>query len=129
MTESISQKSNDVAKWLWYDVMKDLREQGGITDVIIEPMTVSENGCGGVYQRMRFYMTWVHNRFLLVTMLGYSQPLVDAFAKVVGYQPFCMYVEEAQLITVEWDKIDPVGRLAKLKEEGRINLKSLPLPE
>lgn len=129
MSETIQQDHGGVAKWLWYDIMSDLRQQGKLDGVTINPLTVTAHGCGGEYQGNHFVLTWVHNHFLLITMSYYSQPLVDAFAKVVEYQPFCRYEEEGGLITVEWDKDDPTGRLEKLKKVGKKGLQPLPIPQ
>lgn len=129
MPETIRLDHGTAAKWLWYNIMSDLKQQGGLGGVLIDPSTVIEHGCGGEYQGNRFFLTWIYNHFLLITMSVYSQPLIDAFAKVVGYQPFCRYRERGGLITVEWDKDDPNGRFKKLIEEKRTNLEHLPLPE
>lgn len=88
------------AKWHWYNVMSDLKEQGGLSDVVIDPLSVDAHGCGGQHGDNRFYITWVHNQFLLVTMQRFSQQLVDAFARVVEYQPFCRY-DRYGMVTIE----------------------------
>ncbi len=113
------------AKWHWYYVKNDLEVQGGLNGVVINPLTVDAFGCGGVHGGNRFHITWVHSQFLLVTMQWFSQQLVDAFARVVEYQPFCRY-ERDGMVTVEWEKNDPNARFGELQQEGAItNLRSL----
>ena len=41
----------------------------------------------------------------MLTMKQFSQQLVDAFSKIVEYQPFCRY-ENNGMVTVEWNKSD-----------------------
>lgn len=106
-------------KWHWYNVMNDLKEQGGLDGVTINPLSVDAHGCGGEHEGNAFYITWVHDQFLLVTMQQFSQPLVDAFARVVEYQPFARY-DRNGMVTVEWDKNDPQGRFAALQAESEV---------
>jgi len=108
------------AKWHWYNVMHDLKEQGGLEGVVINPSSVDDHGCGGDHNGNRFYITWVYNRFLLVTMQQFSQPLVDAFARVVEYKPFCCYGRNS-LVTVEWDKTNPVHRFEELLSDSDVS--------
>jgi len=116
-------------KWLWYDVMHDLNKAlygreitaKDVKGVTIDPLSVSEHGCGGNLEGNKFYMTWVKDKFLLVSMQKYSTELVAAFSKVVGYEPFCKYVSEVSgLLTVEWDKMDPKGRYEVLKKDSKV---------
>jgi len=116
MPETIETSCYGKAKWPWFSVMTDLKEQGGLRDVTVDPLSVDAHGCGGNLEGKAFYITWVYDKFLLLTMEQFSQPLVDAFAKVVGYAPFCRYIRNGN-ITVEWDKNNPEGRLAELGEE------------
>ncbi len=118
MAETI-QNVGGGAKWHWYSVMSDLKEQMGLDGVVIDPLSVREHGCGGQYEGNQFYITWVYNQFLLVTMQRLSQPLVEAFSRVVEYQPFCRYDRDG-MVTVEWDKNNPIGRLAVLQAERAI---------
>jgi hypothetical protein len=108
------------ARWHWYDVMSDLEEQGGLAGVIINPSLMDAHGCGGETEKgTKFYITWQLDMFLLVSMDKEEQALIEAFAKVVGYRPFCHYINRYGLFTVEWDKKDPEGRFAEiLKKEG-----------
>lgn len=117
MTETIENGCDGFEKWHWFNVQKDLIEQGGLTGVVeINPLSVKAHGCGGEHNGNHFYFTWLYSQFLLVTMQQFSQPLIDAFAKVVGYQPFCHY-KSGGLVTVEWDKDNPELRLEELKQE------------
>jgi hypothetical protein len=109
--------------WHWYDVASDLQEQGGLTDVTINPLSVEESSCGGSWNDIDFYLSWVPEKF---TMSQFSQTLVTAFERVVGYRPFCRYEDEDGLVTVEWSKVDPTERYAVLKHtSGVVKLKKL----
>lgn len=112
----------DQPKWTWFNVMADLENQGHVNGVTIDPLSVESNGCGGEHQGNKFYITWIKDTFLLLSMEKYSDPLVKGFAKVVEYEPFCKYTEEKGLTTVEWDKIDPVGRFKELEADGKRDL-------
>ena len=130
MTETIEDACTPIGakKWHWYNVQRDLVEQGGLNDkeLMINPFSVTEHGCGGEYKGNPFYITWVKDKFLLVTAKKYSQELIDAFAKVVEYKPFVRYKEpESGMITTEWDKVDPEGRYQELQEEGKLELTKL----
>jgi hypothetical protein len=117
MAETIQNGCDGQAKWHWYNVMEDLKNQGGLDGVVINPLSVNAHGCGGETKKgTQFYITWVFNVFLLVSMSQEEQELVDAFAKVVGYRPFCRYIsKDSGLLTFEWDKKNPDGRFAKLQ--------------
>jgi len=105
-------------KWHWYSVMHDLAEQGGLVGVVVDPLTVSPYGCSGVTKAgTKFYITWITNTFLLISLSQEEPALIEAFARVVEYRPFCRYVSENNLITFEWDKEDPEGRFMQLSNE------------
>lgn len=124
MAETIV-KRGSVAKWHWYNVMADLQEQGGLKGVIIDPLTVDKHGCGGSIGDNPFYITWLHEKLLLVTMETFSKQLVDAFARVVEYKPFCRY-ERDGMVTVEWDKVSPQSRFEELQHETEVqNLREM----
>lgn len=126
MAETIQKAcSGGMAKWHWYSVMEDLKTQGGLDGVVIDPLSVNAHGCGGVTKDgTKFFITWVPDMFLLVSMTLEEQSLIDAFAKVVEYRPFCSYIsKESGLLTFEWDKKDPNGRFAELQKTGEANLR------
>lgn len=110
--------------WRWYDVMHDLELQGGLAGVNVDPLSVEAHGCGGETQvGTKFYITWVPETFLLVSMSQEEWPLVEAFAKVVGYRPFCKYIsKDTGLLTIEWDKKESESRFAELQKKGERNL-------
>lgn len=120
MAETIEELGSG-AKWHWYNVMSDLIQQGGLSDVVIDPLSVDAygHGCGGQHGDNRFFISWLHNQFLLVTMQRFSQQLLDAFVRVVEYQPFCRYYRDG-MVTIEWDKNDPNARFEDLQREGAI---------
>jgi len=109
-------------KWHWYSMMADLEQQGRLVGVVINPLTVDTNSCGGEFRNVRFFVTWVHDRFMLLTMSEMSEELVEAFASVLEYRPFCKYQDVNDLPTVEWSKVDPEERLAELQTNGVVAL-------
>jgi len=127
MAETLRDACNPpgVKKWHWYNIQSDLVQQGGLEnkDVMIDPLSVSEGSCGGRYKGEPFTITWVKDMFLLLSSKQHNPELVDAFAKVVEYNPFASYREPSSgLVTVEWDKIDPNGRYKELQKEGKLEL-------
>lgn len=127
MAETIQNECGGEAKWHWYNVMNDLKIQGGLDGVTIDPLSVNPHGCGGETQKgTKFYITWVPDMFLLVSMSQEEQELIDAFAKVVEYQPFCRYIsKESGLLTFEWDKKNSDGRFAELQAAGEVELQAI----
>lgn len=120
MSETIETTDDGFEIWPWYNIMHDLKEQGHI-EVVIDPLTVHPNGsCQGKIGEIRFRITWVYGKFLLLTAPVYSQPLVDAFTAVVGYKPFCQY-QRNDMVTVEWDKTDPIGRFIELQKKAAVS--------
>jgi hypothetical protein len=111
--------------WHWYMVQRDLVQQGGLEDkdVMIDPFT---GGQGGKFKDMPFFITWAKDQYLLLSSEKFIPELVDAFSKVVEYKPFVRYVEsDSDLITVEWDKLDPNGRYQVLEKENKRQLTRL----
>ena len=114
-------------KWHWFNVMKDLDQLGGLAGVVVDPLTMTDHGCGGqTKEGTKFYITWIPETFLLLSMTKDEQALIDAFAKVVEYRPFCRYVEKDNgLLTVEWDKKDPDGRFVDLQSKDKKDIKRI----
>lgn len=126
MAETIKM-SDGRAKWFWYDIMEDLEKQGGLK-VIINPLTVRGAFCGGhvIKTETKFTISWGYNFFLLVSVSQNDQSLINAFANIVGYKPFCQYIcKKSRLLTFEWDKKDPNGRFAELQSNGEDDLRFL----
>lgn len=113
--------------WPWYNVESDLNKALGDKSVSVDPSSVGPNGCGGTYKGdNKWFKGWRKNEFLRVSMQQYEQRLVDAFSKVVGYRPFCKYIDpHSRTIEVEWVKNDPNGRFAELKNYGAEGLEKL----
>ena len=114
-------------RWLWTDMVDDLRK-AGLEEVDIDPSTISEDyhTVGGrTKDGIYFVVTWMKDRFLLVSMTKKSQAITDAFSKVVEYKPFAEYISVKGLYTVEWDRTDPKGRFKKLQDKGEKNLKRI----
>jgi len=119
MAETTKAGCDRYAKWHWYHVHNDLVQQGGLDekDILIDPLTVEQHGCGGKFKGRAFFITWVKDAFLLLSMVEHSQELVNAFAAVVGYAPFATYARDGYT-TVEWDKLDPEQRWDALQGEN-----------
>lgn len=127
MAETIQDACTPVGakKWHWYNVQKDLVEQGELNDedISINPLSVNAHGCGGEHKNNPFYITWAPDTFLLVSSKEDDPELTKAFEKVVEYKPFAKYIEPLNgLYTTEWDKIDPDKRYQELQEEGKQEL-------
>ncbi len=114
MPETITAGSDGVKKWMWYNIMSDLEVQGDLPGVVIYPLYTGPHSCSGILGNNRLFISWFHNQGLVVSMHEYSQPLVDAFSAVVGYEPFCRYETPGDITTVEWDKIDPEERFSQM---------------
>lgn len=114
MPETLT-NNHGIEKWTWANVMGDLRDQGGLDGVIIDPFSVCPAGCTGKYSGNHFSISWVKDVLLMLTMEEPSDTLVDAFTKVVNYSPFCRYMDKNGLPTVEWAKNDADQRFAELK--------------
>jgi len=119
MAETIEGDCGGEAKWHWYNIMNDLEVQGGLDGVSIDPLSIGDHSCGGETKKgTKFHFTWLHGKFLLVSMTQEEQELVEAFAKVVEYRPFCRYLEKG-FLTFEWDTTDPTGRFAELQNDNK----------
>ncbi len=119
MPETID-SSHGVDRWLWHSIMKDLEEQGDLPGVVIDPLSVKASFCAGVTpSNVAFGVTWCYEEFLIVSMLVEVPELIEAFSKVVGYRPFCRYVENRQ-ITFEWDKTQSADRFLALSFNPKI---------
>jgi hypothetical protein len=130
MTETLTTYlPGDKPKWTWLNVMADLKNQGHVDGAIINPLSVEPNSCGGEHKGNQFYITWIKDTFLLLSMQNHSDELVKGFARVVDYEPFCRYTEDNGLITVEWDKINPEGRFKELATEGKKDLSRIAPPQ
>ena len=113
--------------WAWYNVLEDLVSQGGLERDKVE--WSFRDPSLFLYKGKPFCMTWVKDRYLLVSMKNDDEDLetvVDALSKVVEYRPFCKYKEpESLLTTYEWDKLDPGNRYEEIKTEGKIDIQKI----
>jgi hypothetical protein len=106
-------------KWHWYSIATDLESQGGLPGVVVYPTSVGPHSCGGeTREGVGFFITWVKDELLMLSMFPESVGLVEAFAKILEYRPFCKYINPNEIITYEWDSIDPLRRITQLREEG-----------
>ena len=104
-------------KWHWYQIPKDLKQQAGYDGLSIDPLSVKSTSSGGTTAGgNRFMITWIHNYLMMISLLRDERELIEAFATVVEYRPFCKYRHKTteQLTTYEWDKEDPEGGFEKL---------------
>ncbi|XOU94240.1 MAG: hypothetical protein ACNFW9_05340 [Candidatus Kerfeldbacteria bacterium] len=88
---------------------------------------MKENGCAGETAKgTRFYFSWIKDTFLLLSMVPEELELIEAFAAIVEYRPFCRYTTNSEdgteMITFEWDKKDSQGRFVELQKERKENL-------
>lgn len=117
---------SDSGKWTWTNIMDDLKEQGGLPGVTINPLTMNPNGCGGqTEQGTGFAITWIKDLFMLISLTKDEPELIEAFSKVLEYKPFCKYINCKNLLTYEWDKKDPEGRFLKLQKNNEISLQRI----
>ena len=119
MVETI-QKSNG----LWHILLaeKDLIEQAGLNPDDIKP------DFGFLrYKERAVIMSHTYNKHIVVSMEGEDdadlRELIDAFSKVVEYEPFCKYTlisrrgtETLLFPTYEWDKENPEERYEELSK-------------
>jgi len=115
--------------WRWQDVLYDLVEQGELKkdDIKTDPFSVRSHSCGGTYKGKIFWLSWVHDELLLLSMKNDDndlKQLAEGFVKIVDYNPFCKYISTNGLATYEWDKKNPKGRYQELVDKG---VKSLTL--
>jgi hypothetical protein len=121
MPETIKKGCDGQDKWHWYNIARDLEKQGELPRVIIDPLSVGPHGCGGQTAKgTQFFITWYVDHLLL--SMPQEKPeaeLVEAFSRVLGYQPFASYVlkDTPALITYEWDKKTPAKNFVSLKKE------------
>lgn len=119
-------------KWHWHSIMADLEAQG-VHGVVIDPLSVTDNGCNG-YRRdcggdryNCFTITWVRDKFFMLSMAVHDEEMVQAFARILEYLPFCQYQLSSRVVSVEWSKIDADERFAELQKLQRQNLQRLPI--
>ena len=66
-------------------------------------------------------VTWA-SRFVIVHIPEEKPVLIEAFNESIGFQPFCRYIKDGQLV-FEWNWVDPRKRFADLEnseKKGRI---------
>ncbi len=131
----ISKVDDGYQTWLSKDVKDDLIKQGGLEESVLQislPNTSNNSSYlavyNGSYMGKRFSMRWIHNEFLSVFLEEPVPELVEAFSKVVGYEPFARYVCADGMYAVEWDKVNPDKRYEKLQGEERKGLERIGIP-
>ena len=117
MAETILIGCDGQTKWHWYSIKDDLVATHHVySDLLnVNPFKTTAHGCGGMYDGAGWHITWVKDKFLLLTMSRLIPELVRAFAAVVEYEPFIRYTLNDN-VTTEWDKTDPEKRLEAIKE-------------
>jgi hypothetical protein len=112
---------------LWHVALakKDLIDKAGLNERDLEYMVTHL-----LYKDRKVIVSHSYNEHLVVSMEGKEdedlQVLMNAFSKIVEYQPFCKYnllIEnhELYLPTYEWDKINPKERFSELSIEQNIS--------
>lgn len=115
MTETIVTGCDQRQKWLWADVMNDLEVRGGLSGVVIDPLSVKGPGCRGVTESgTHFNIIWIHGKFMMLSMSQFDDALVNAFSKVVELRPYAQYFNKYGLLTYEWSWDDPDERYREL---------------
>lgn len=116
----------DGGVWYWYHVWHDLQTTGGLgRGIVIDPTTTFEGQSGGgKFNGHKFTFTrWPGEAFRLNMWGGFHQALVDAFTKVLEDSPFCRYLDQdsggGQVVTVEWNVVDPGKRFQELQARGQ----------
>lgn len=110
-------------KWHWYQLPEDLKQQAGYEDIYIEPLSVRPASCvGGTAKGNKFTITWRHEHLMMISLLEDEPALIEAFAKVVEYKPFCKYRYRSNgLATYEWAKNDPEDRFEALQKDDDVD--------
>ncbi len=118
-------------KWLWYILPVDLEKQGGYSGVTIDPQTVTATGCGGkTLNGNGFFVSWHFDCLMMITLQRDDPELIEAFAKVVEYLPFCSYLyQPSGLFTYEWAAGDSKNRFTEIKETTGVAELRLLIPE
>ena len=58
---------NETGTWTWANIMGDLEMQGGLPDVVINPLSMNQYSCAGkTASGTGFFITWV-NAFIAVS--------------------------------------------------------------
>lgn len=96
----------DGPKWHIEDIRLDLRLQGGLSDVQLFSDHTDPFLFCGTFEGSAFLFFWEKDLFLWLHLQKMSQPLIDAFTKVLGYSPGCRY-ERWGLVVIEWNKNFP----------------------
>jgi hypothetical protein len=100
--------------WAAGDILLDLFEQGGLSDVDVQQSKFNPNVGSGRLGTTGFYYAYCHGSFLIVSMKTNLPTLVVAFSTILELKPFCSYVQGGD-ITVEWAYTDPDYRWAELQ--------------
>ena len=112
--------------WTPEQMDKDLSKTGLLEDFFYiihkypESWTDYTGLCGGGNPMK---ITWVADKLLVVCMKTVHQRMINAFAAVVEYKPFCQYqtVFEGEIWSVtEWFKGEVPERIEEIKKDPKI---------
>lgn len=120
----MAETMRDSRGWNWVDIIHDLKTQGEIEEVIINPLAVKPGSCEGTYKEKKFLLTWKPNHYFLLSMAQDNdslQKLVGAFSKVIEYSPFCKY-RDGEIFTYEWDRVNPDERYVEISKQDVTDL-------
>lgn len=114
-------------KWHWYQLPEDLKQQAGYDGVSINPLSMLPASCTGITDKgNKFTITWRLGHLMMISLLKDERALIDAFAVVVEYEPFCKYTykypsRSTSLITYEWAKNDSKERFEVLQQDYHVD--------
>jgi len=116
--------------WSWHQLPEDLREQGSYEGAEINPFSVTPSSCTGKTDGgNKFCITWIANTLMMISVQEDEPALIDAFAAVVEYKPFCRYIcTSTGLLTYEWAKKDSARRFAELQQDDGVEELELLVP-
>jgi hypothetical protein len=108
----------------WLDFQRKLQTEGGLPGAVLDSVSAKTKfGCDGITPNgNRFHLT-LADSFAILHLLQHDQELFDALIKVIGYTPFCRYIQEDE-IYIEWSK-EPEKCFAVLQKHAKQNLERI----
>jgi len=118
--------SEGLGQLRWSDLAGALEAQGYPAGVIVDSSSANGHNSGVRYSGHTlndtlFCLAWFLNRSVILSMSQEEPELVEAFARVIGYRPFCRYIDSKKMLTFEFDGIDSEGRFEHLQTEESIS--------
>jgi len=112
--------------WNWADVQHDLKTQGGLKDLMIDPTRMKPGLCAGFFKGQFFSLTWGYNNYASVSMEAknahLAEELAAGYAKVLEYEPFAKYTQgKGGVVTFEWRLNNPGAPLMRLRRRKDVS--------